>query len=379
MSAEVVPEQAEGVPSEEAAGVVQPEQAEGAPPRQRGGAPDRELPNTVLRWLVVVLAAPVIFGVFALAKGANPVAMYADVLSAVVHPASMWNVLVRASVLLLAALAVTVPARAGLLNVGGEGQIVIGAVAAGGVGLALGESLPGPLVLLLMMVAGMAGGALWAGIAGGLRLTVQANEAITTLLLNFIAVDVMLALISDSWKDKSSAGAGQLASRELAPAARLPLFTANSTLNVGIVVALVALGVLGWLLSRTAWGFQLRVVGGNAEAARRAGMRVPALLLSAMLVGGALAGLAGMIYVSGTEFKLRQELTTGFGYIGFLASWLAAHKPLRVALAALLLAAIVIGSGLRLQYKWGLPNASVNILMALVLLVVLASRRKKAS
>jgi general nucleoside transport system permease protein len=333
----------------------------------------------LLRWVVVILAAPVIFGVFAFAKGADPLAMYRDVLAATVQPAPLQNVLVRASVLLLAALAVSVPARAGLLNVGGEGQIVIGAVAAGGVGLATDRMLPGGLVLVLMLVAGAAAGAAWAGIAATLRLTVQANEAITTLLLNFIAVDIMLALISDAWKDKSSAGAGQLASRELEPAARLPLF-AGTNLNLGIVVALVALAALWWLLSRTAWGFQLRVVGGNAEAGRRAGLGVPKLLLSAMLVGGALAGLAGVIHVAGTEFKLRQELTTGFGYIGFLASWLAAHKPLRVALSALLLAAIVIGSGLRLQYKWGLPNASVNILMALVLLVVLGSRlRRKAA
>jgi ABC-type uncharacterized transport system permease subunit len=336
----------------------------------------RDWPRTALRWTVVVLAAPVIFGAFAWAKGADPLAMYADILRAVVQPAPLQNVLVRASVLLLAGLAVAIPARAGLLNVGGEGQIVIGAVAAGGVGLAADQFLPGPVVLLLMLVAGMLGGALWAGVAGGLRLAVQANEAITTLLLNFIAVDIMLWLISDIWKDKSSAGAGQLASRELAPAARLPLFAAGSTLNVGIVVSLVALAVIWYLVTKTAWGFQLRVVGGNSEAGRRAGLKVPRLLLSAMLVGGALAGLAGMIYVSGTEFKLRQELTTGFGYIGFLASWLAAHKPLRVALAALLLAAIVIGSGLRLQYKWGLPNASVNILLALVLLAVLGSRLK---
>ena len=343
--------------------------------------------KALLRWVVIVLAAPVIFGVFAAAKGADPFAMYADVGQKLGEPTSIQNVVVRASVLLLAALAVTVPARAGLLNVGGEGQIVIGAVAAGGVGLATDQHLPGGLVLLLMLLAGMLAGAAWAGIAGGLRLAANANEAITTLLLNFIAIDIMLALISGPWKDRTSAGAGQLASRALADGAQLPrlVFTMPSQngfptpvfVSLGTLIALLALGGLWWLLGRTAWGFQLRVVGGNAEAARRAGMRVPALLLSAMLVGGALAGLAGMIHVAGTEFKLRQEMTTGFGYVGFLASWLAAHKPLRVALAALLLAAIVIGSGLRLQYTWGLPNASVNILMALVLLVVLGSRLKR--
>jgi simple sugar transport system permease protein len=335
-------------------------------------------PKTVLRWIVIVLAAPVVFGVFALAKGADPIAMYADVLQVVLQPVPFQNVVVRAAALLLAGLAVTVPARAGLLNVGGEGQIVVGAVAAAGVALALDAHTPGAIVLVLMAVVAMVAGAAWSGLAGALRQTMNANEAITTLLLNFIAIDIMLALISGPWKDTTSAGAGQLASRDIADSVhlwRLP----GTNYNAGILIVLAALAVLWWLLSRTTWGFQLRVVGGNSEAARRAGMNVPVLLLSAMLVGGALAGLAGAVHVSGTEFKLRPELTAGFGYVGFLASWLAGHKPLRVALAAMLLAAIVIGSGLRLQYKWGLPSASVNILMALVLLVVLGSRLRKGA
>jgi simple sugar transport system permease protein len=329
--------------------------------------------KALLRLVAIVLAAPVIFGVFAYAKGANPVAMYADVLQSVTEPVPFQNVVVRAAVLLLAGLAVAVPARAGLLNVGGEGQIVIGAVAATGVALLLDAHAPGPLVLVLMAAAAILAGAAWSGLAGVLRQSMNANEAITTLLLNFIAIDVMLALISGPWKDTTSAGAGQLASRDIADTVHLPRLP-GTNYNAGILVAALAAVAVAFALTRTVWGFRLRVVGGNAEAARRAGMKVPALLLSAMLVGGALAGLAGMVHVAGTEFKLRPDLTAGFGYVGFLASWLAAHRPLRVALAAMLLAAIVIGSGLRLQYKWGLPDASVNILLALVLLVVLGSR-----
>ena len=229
-----------------------------------------------------------------------------------------------------------------MLNVGGEGQIIVGAVAAAGVALATDENLSGPVVLLLMLFAAMLAGAAWAGIAGVLRLTVKVNEAVTTLLLNFIALDLMLALIYDPWKDKS--GFGQPSSRPLAETARLPLFVPTSALNVGIVIALVALAAVWFLMRHTAWGFRLRVVGGNPEAARRAGMRVGVLLLSAMLVGGALAGLAGLVHFAGTEFKLRPGMTASFGYVGFLASWLAAHKPLRVAGAAVLLAAIAMAA-----------------------------------
>ncbi|MDQ7909483.1 hypothetical protein RB614_33665 [Phytohabitans sp. ZYX-F-186] len=324
------------------------------------------------RWAAAVLAAPLIFGAFAAVKGVDPVAMYADMLASLADPAQAQTVLVRAAILLLAGLAVAVPARAGLLNVGGEGQIVIGAVAAAGVGLVTDQRLPGGLALVLMVVAAMAAGAAWAGIAAGLRLTANVNEAISTLLLNFVAIDIMLGLIYDPWKD--AAGFGQPSSRPLEETARLPLFVTGGTLNAGILLALLALAGVWFATRRTAWGFRLRVVGGNPEAARRAGMRVGPLLLSAMLVGGALAGLAGLVHFAGTEFKLRPGMTTSFGYVGFLASWLALHRPLRVGLAALLLAAIAMG-GDSLQIDSGLPAASLNVLMAVVLLVVLGTRR----
>ncbi|HET9518938.1 MAG TPA: ABC transporter permease [Actinoplanes sp.] len=320
-------------------------------------------------WLVTILAAPVIFGAFVAAKGADPFAMYADMVTSLADPAQAGTVLVRTAVLLLAGLAVAVPARAGLLNVGGEGQVIIGAVCAAGVGLITDQRLPGPIVLTLMIVAALVGGAVWAGIAAVLRLTVKVNEAISTLLLNFIALDLMLGLIYDPWKDSS--GFGQPSSRPLVDEARLPLL-GTTGVNVGLVVALVALGLIWWAVTRTAWGFRLRVVGGNPEAARRAGMRVGVLLISAMLVGGALAGLAGMIHFAGTEFKLRPGMTTNFGYIGFLVSWLAAHRPSRVAVSAVLLAAIAMASD-SLQIDTGLPAASVNVLMAIVLLVVLGT------
>jgi simple sugar transport system permease protein len=134
-----------------------------------------------------------------------------------------------------------------------------------------------------------------------------------------------------------------------------------------VLIAVAAAVLVSLALSRTAWGFRLRVVGGNPEAARRAGLRVGLLLVTAMAVGGALAGLGGAVHLAGAEFKLRQGFGLTYGYIGFLASWLARHKPIRVALAAGVLSAIAV-AGDSLQIDAGLPAASVNILMALVLL-----------
>jgi simple sugar transport system permease protein len=324
------------------------------------------------RLALAYAAALVLFGAFVLTKGANPLDVYSEMWrSTVVDTSSLGQVLVKAAPLVLAGLAVAVPAKAGLVNVGGEGQVVLGAIAAAGVALAVDGKLSGPLVVVLMMLAAALAGALWAGLAAVLRLTVKVNEAITTLLLNYVAIDLLLYLIYQPWKDRH--GSGQPATRPLADAARLPLL-GTSRVHAGIIVALVATAVVFALLRWTSWGFKLRVVGGNPEAARRAGLPVAALLLSAMLVGGALAGLGGMVHFAGAEFKLRPGMTLNFGYIAFLAAWLARHEPLKVAGAAILLAAIAIG-GDSLQVDSGLPAAAVNVLMGLVLVAVMGRGR----
>jgi simple sugar transport system permease protein len=312
--------------------------------------------------------ALVVFGAVVVTKGANPLSVYSEMLrSTFLTGNSLTGVLVKAVPLILAALAVAIPARAGLVNVGGEGQLVIGAVAASGVALAVDRTMPGGMVILLMALAALAAGALWAGLAGVMRLSLRVNEAISTLLLNYVAIDILLYLIYQPWKDPH--GSGQPATRPLAVGARLPLL-GTTQVHVGIIVALVASVAVWLLMERTSWGFRLRVVGGNPEAARRAGLPVGALLLSAMLAGGALAGLGGMLHFAGAELKLRAGMTANLGYIAFLASWLARHKPVRVAAASVLLAAIAV-AGDSLQIDSGLPAASVNILMGLVLVAVM--------
>lgn len=321
------------------------------------------------------VAALAVFAAFLLIKGADPVAVAVDVWqSTLTNGNALGEILIAATPLALAGLATALPARAGLINVGGEGQLAIGAVAAAGVGLAVDGAVPGPVALLLMAVAAMAAGGLWGAIAGVLRQAVGVNEAISTLLLNYVAIDVMLFLIYDPWKD--AAGFGQPATRPLADGARLPIVLAPRV-HAGVIVAIAAAVTLGVALTRTRWGFKLRVAGGNPEAARRAGLRVGALTTSAMLLGGALAGLGGMVHLAGAEFQLRQGVGAGMGYTAFLASWLVAHRPGGVVAAALLLGGLAV-AGDSLQIDAGLPAASVNILIALVLLAALGRRRPAA-
>ncbi|GAA0366779.1 ABC transporter permease [Microbispora corallina] len=337
--------------------------AERAPAHRTGTAL-----RTAGRWAGALAGAVAIFCVLLLAKGADPVTALGDMVASTFTGASLQQIVVKATPLILAAMAVVLPARAGLTNVGGEGQVVIGAVAGAGVGLVV----QGPAALPLMLLAGAAGGALWAGVAAALRLAVGVNEAVTTLLLNYIALDVMLYLIYEPWKDRH--GSGQPATRPLEVAARLPLLS-GTAIHMGIVIALVA-AVAVWLVLRaTSFGFKVSVVGGNPEAARRAGLPVARLILVAMLLGGALAGLAGVVHLAGVEFKLRPGLTTNVGYVAFLAAWLARHKPLPTVGAAFLLAAVTV-AGDSLQLDSGLPAATVNVLMGLVLLAVLGWSRR---
>lgn len=332
----------------------------------------------VARWVLAILGAVVVFGIVLAIEGANPFTAYGDMLKLTFQQQlSLEQIAIRMSPLILGALAVAVPARAGLTNVGGEGQIIIGAVASCGAARVLSDSAPGSVVIVGMFVASMLAGAIWAGIAAAMRLVIGVNEAITTLLLNFVAVDVLGYLIYGSWREDS---AGQPTTKALAGPASLPLI-GTTKVHIGIIFALVAVVVVWFLLNKTRWGFAVSVAGGNAEAARRAGMKVALLVLSALVIGGALAGLGGMVQYAGVEFKLRPGFGTQLGYTAFLACWLARHKPFPIVLAGFVFAALAVGSD-SLQLDSQLPAASINILTALILIAVLGfttSRKKAAS
>jgi simple sugar transport system permease protein len=349
-----------------------PEPAVTAPEPDAGRR--RELRDGAVRVAVALAGSLGLFAVLMLVKGVNPITAYADMVSSTfTDKTSLGGILVRATPLVLAALAVAVPARAGLINVGGEGQLIMGGIAAMGVSLALGGSAPGPLTLVLMGVAAMVAGGLWSALAAVLRLGVGISESVSTLLLNYVALDLMYFLIYERWKDRE--GSGQPATRALETGERLPLL-GDSRVHLGLLIAVVAAVVIFAVFRTTSWGFRLRVVGGNPEAARRAGLKVGTLLVTSMLVGGALAGLGGFTQLAGAEFKLRSGFIVGYGYIAFLASWLARHKPLGVIGSCVLLSAIAIG-GDSLQLDAGLPAAGVNVLMALLLLGVFGFGRKR--
>jgi general nucleoside transport system permease protein len=283
---------------------------------------------------------------------------------------SIDDTLIRATPFVFTGLAVAVPARAGLVNIGGEGQFVVGMVFAT-YGALHFTGLPEPVLLPVLAALGALGGLLYAGIAAALRITAGLNEALSTLLLNFVAPLILAYLVFGPWKDPATySNLPQTAG--FSDSALLPTYGLTQ-LHLGIPLALVAAVVVWVILDFTRWGFRARVVGGNPEAARRSGLPVPRTMLVALLAGGGLAGLGGMIELTGIEGRLRPGIGIGFGYIGFLASWLVGHRPLGIVGAALLLAAISV-AGDSLQIDADLPSTSVYILMALVVLTALGLR-----
>jgi simple sugar transport system permease protein len=283
-------------------------------------------------------------------------------------------VVTRSVPFILAALAVALPARAGLINVGGEGQIFIGAVFGAAFVKVVGDGLPLIAMLPMVLIAGTIGGAVWVGIAAFLKAYFNVNETIATLLLNYVALYVLSYMVNGALKDPESYG---FAIGAMLPESALLPQLGISTLSIGIVLAVLMTIAVWLLLDRSRWGFRAKVVGGNPEAARRGGFAVNRTIVTALLMGGAIAGFAGVVELAGTELQLRAQMATGFGYIGFLCAFLVAQRAAWIPAGAMLLAAISV-YGDSLQLDFGLPAATVYIVMAAIVLFVLAMRGTKA-
>jgi general nucleoside transport system permease protein len=320
-----------------------------------------------LRHAAICVAALGVFAVVLLAAGKEPLKAYADTFHYTLANAyGLSELVVRMIPLLLTAVAVALPSRLGLINVGGEGQLYMGAWLASAGALLL-PGLPVWVLLPLVTVLGFAGGAAWAAIPGLLRANKLVNETISTLLLNYVAPLIVSFFIFGPWRSAESSAYPQSAA--FPDAARLPSFF-NTRIHAGLFLALAALFLYWVLLERTRWGVQMRAIGGNPEAALRLGIPVGAYVVIALAIGGGIAGLAGMGEVSGIHGRLRQGLSPGYGFTGFLISWLAGGRPLGIILMSFLFA-IITSAGDILQITQGLPYAVVNILLAMMLFIVL--------
>lgn len=327
------------------------------------------LVNNLIRYVLMILLALLLFGIILLVTGKDPIQSYRDMFSATFGSVYGFSeVLVAMIPMLITALAVALPARVGLINVGGEGQLYIGAAFATWGALTFKDQ-PAWVLLPLMTLLGMIGGALWAFIPGYLKSIGLVNETITTLLMNSIAPKIVGFLIFGFWHSPMDT----VKTDNFVPAARLPTFL-DTRVHLGFVFALILLALFWFIMKYTRWGLEMRAIGGNAQAARRNGIPLKGYLVTVMCICGAIAGLAGMSQVSGFYGVLILNFSMGLGFMGFLICWLAGGDPIGIFLMSFVVAVITTGGNL-LQLTQGLPYAVINILLAFALFVVLASPR----
>lgn len=317
-----------------------------------------------------ILLAMILFGVLLAVLGKDPIKAYESIYRGALADSYGWSeVVVKMIPFILTALAVAIPARLGLVNVGGEGQIYMGAIFASYVALTMGD-LPPAVLIPLLVIAGAIGGAIWGAVVGIARAYLGLNETISSLLLNYIAILIVDMLVHGAWKDPSGPNWAYTAS--FSANAQLATF-GSSRISLGIVFALLSVVLYFWLFKYTRWGYKMRVIGGNAEAAERSGIKVNRYIIGALMLGAAFAGIAGMVEVTAIQWRLRAGISNGYGYIGFLVAWLAIQKPGRIVIMAALVSIVSVGGDM-LQIGANLPSSTVNILMALILFLVLRNQ-----
>lgn len=333
-----------------------------------------------LEWLarraeafVIPLAALVVgmllFSLFIALVGKSPVQLYETMWRGGFGSwFSIQNSLSRGAPLLLAALCVALPARLGLVVIGGEGAIVLGGVAAAATGVAL-SGAPSSIVILAMGVAGMAAGGIWIGAVGALRHYRAVNETISSLLMAYIAIALMNHLVEGPLRDPASLN--KPSTQPLADAYRIGNIP-GMEVHWGLVVGIVAC-ILSWLLiEKTRWGFAARIAGGNVRAAQVQGLAVGPLIVGFTALAGGFAGLAGMLEVGAVQGSANASLAAGYGYTGILVAFLARHNPLAIIPVAILLGGINASGGL-IQRRMDLPDATVLVLQGMLFVVILFS------
>lgn len=326
-----------------------------------------------LEALLIPLAALVVslalFGVFVAAVGVSPAEVYALIYKGAFGTWFSWqNTLQRAAPLILTALCVALPAQLGLVIIGGEGALVLGGLAAAAMALVMSWAPPF-LVLLMMALAGMVVGGLWITLAGALRHYRGVNETISSLLLAYIAIALMNQIVEGLLRDPASLNKPSTPHiGEANMLGNLPGMDVHWGLAFGVLFAVAAYV----LVYHTTFGFSARVIGGNARAGRLAGLPVGKIALTVCFLGGAAAGLAGMVEVAAVHGSANASLIAGYGYAGILVAFIARQNPLAVIPVAILLGGIAASGGL-LQRRLDLPDATVLVLQGITFMVILAS------
>ncbi|MGH2426177.1 MAG: ABC transporter permease [bacterium] len=335
--------------------------------------PESSLTRTMFVSALAIAAAFLVAGLIFWAYGVNPLRAYRVILvDTLADPRALPEIFVPAIPLLLAGIGLLLAFRAQFYNIGAEGQLLAGTVAA--TWIAVFTSTPGPLMLPMMFITGFLAGALWGLLPSLLKLRLNVNEVITTLMMNYIALYAVSWLVTGPWKGPSVRG---FAYTDTFPdSAWLPYLSGTRihwpTLLLGIALAIF----VAFLLNRTRFGFEIRVQGHSPEAARYAGINPLRTTLLVMLISGGFAGLAGVGEVAGIHHKLLDpsQVSLGYGYVAIIAAWLARGNPLAVIVTAVFFG-LIYSSGDVMQVSLQMPARVTDVFNGLILFFLIGSER----
>jgi general nucleoside transport system permease protein len=328
----------------------------------------RKVADVLLRPAIAILAVALLVTATGYAPGPALAALWRGSFGS--GYAILSGTLLRATPLILTGLAVAIAFRASVWNIGAEGQFLAGATAAAALGVAAGSSLGWASLPVALIVGALAGGA-WAGIAAWLRRRFGVLEVISTIMLNFLAVDAVGWLVRGPLQEPTHIYPQTVM---LASAFDMPRL-ARSRLHAGFILALLAALSAGWVLRATASGFRMRATGANPFAAASAGrINVGATAMKAFLVSGALAGLAGAIELTGVTHALYEDISPGYGYTAIAVALLAGLEPYAVIASGILFGALEAGAA-AMQRDAGVPSVVVSVVVATLILVFLIPTR----
>lgn len=317
--------------------------------------------------IIGVIMGLLIGALLMLVAGADPLEAYKVMLhGALGGERQITETLLKTAPLLLVGLGLTVAFRARIWNIGAEGQYFMGALFGGIIALYF-HSWPRPLLLVVMILAGIIGGGLWASIAAFLKIRFRMNEIISTLMLNYIAILLMAYLARGPLQEP---GGYLPVSAKLDLVTRLPLL-AGTRIHIGVIAVFLLVPVVYFLLWHTPLGFRARAVGSKASVAQFAGIKVNRVILFVLLFSGAMAGIAGIMEVSTLHFRLKTGISGGYGFTGILVALLGRMNPFGVAIASFFFAVLIIGAQ-TMHVLAGLPPELAAAIQAIIVLSVLA-------
>ena len=320
--------------------------------------------------LIALTIAAALFAVFLLAIGKSPVDFISYVWRGGFGTAfSFQNTLQRSAPLILTALAVAIPARIGLIVIGGEGALVLGGFVSAALAIPMIGKVPPIPTLIVMEIGGILAGAVWVGLAGFLRYARGVNETISSLLLTYVGIAIMNFFVEGALRDSSNPNKpSTLPIGDAYMIGKIP----GTDVHWGFFAGVVLCIGLYILMERTTFGFAARVTGGNFRAALAQGLPVGKLIVACCAIAGGCAGLAGFFEVAAVQGRANASLAAGYGFTGILVSFLARHNPIVIPPVAILFGGLVASGGL-VQRRMDLPDATVLVLQGFIFIVLLTS------